>query len=257
MKSCKLIVVVFMVVGLGMLSGCTNTAPMSHHLIALVDISASIDPRATTDSFRAIQNAVKALGRGDTITVIPILGNADLESQGRVIRLTLPTDRQAFDQDLRTFGSTLQKQLDELHAAAAAHPGERTDILGALWLAKEEFEIDKPGTVKSLVILSDFIQDDGRLNFKTLVALSRSELARDFAIQTQENSPLTLPSTRVFLGRLRSRDLGTLDQPRRDAIQEFWMQYFNLALCKVQVATDGPAMTERFIRNAGSKHDGN
>ncbi len=242
------IAVAFLV--LATLVGCTQSAPPSRHLVVLIDVSASIDPHAMTDAFLAIQKAAKALTRGDTITVIPILGDADLDSQGRIIRLTLPMDRQTFDQDLKAFGITLQKQLDELHAAAIAHPGDRTDILGALRLVREELETDKAGTGKTLVILSDFIQDDGRFNFKILAALSRSGLARDFAIQTQKDNPLTLPATRVFLGRLRSRDLGTLDEPRRNAIQQFWTQYFNLAACKVQVATDGPAMVERFIRDA-------
>ena len=73
------------------------------HLVYLVDISASIKPRALKDAFRAIRIEAARLQRGDRISVIPITGDAENDAQGRILRMTVPEKRQPYNQDLVQF----------------------------------------------------------------------------------------------------------------------------------------------------------
>lgn len=53
--------------------------------------------------------------------------------------------------------------LKEMRVRAAI----QTDILGAVELAAQEFEVTHDQAVRLLVVLSDFIQEDAQINFST------------------------------------------------------------------------------------------
>jgi hypothetical protein len=234
---------VALVVGL---SGCSREPdPPHHHLVILIDVSASIDPSAEEEAFRAIEDAVSRLPRGDAVTIVPITGDADTQVEGRALRFHAPTVREAYDQDRKRFSTLVHRSLGDAKGAALAHPGAMTDILGTVQVASEEFAFDPPGTEHNLVVLSDFIHQDQSMNFTNTPMLVNITCAKVLADRLSQGTRLSL--TRVFLGSLRSTDLWKLDRERREAIKEFWHQYFAATGCEPIFAVDGPALMREFL----------
>jgi hypothetical protein len=147
----------------GML-GCSRQQ-QSRHIVILPDVSGSIERDSLQQAFKAIDEMVGHLQRGDRITVIPILGDAQAEASGRIIRFEVPNKRTAYDADLRSFRSQLSASLQQMQEAAIAHPGPKTDILGSLALAEQELDA-QPTSSQILIVLSDFLQDDGEIDFE-------------------------------------------------------------------------------------------
>ena len=119
------------------LLGCGKREP--RHIIILPDISGSIDRESLKQAFKAIDELAGHLQRGDRLTIIPILGDAEAEAAGKILRFVVPANRQAYDTDLHEFRSKLDGSLKEMRTNAAVHPGSKTDILGTLRLAQQEF----------------------------------------------------------------------------------------------------------------------
>src|SRR5437660_1535786 len=93
------------------------------HIVILPDVSGSIEPSALEQAFKAIDELSGSLRRGDKIAIIPILGDAEAEASGRIIRFEMPMNRQAYDSDLRDFRVKLRSALQQMEARADAHPG--------------------------------------------------------------------------------------------------------------------------------------
>jgi hypothetical protein len=222
------------------LLGCGKQQP--RHIVILPDVSGSIDRSAEEKAFKAIDELISHLRRGDKVTIIPILGDAQAEASGRIIRFEVPTERQAYDADLRNFRLRLKASLGEMKAAAIAHPGPRTDILGSIALAKQEFLSATYESKRLLVVLSDFIQEDRELNFKTDKHVASRAVAKEFATQTARVSALDLNGMPVYLGGLQSNEYTDLGQSRREAIQEFWITYFLSSDAHPRFVTDGPGL---------------
>jgi hypothetical protein len=228
-----------------LLAACSGAPPV-RHLVILIDVSGSIEKAAERDAYQAIADGVKLCKRGDSFSMIPITSDAETQTQGHILRFKAPAVREAYDQDLKRFADTVRRSLEESKAAAVTTPGARTDILGTIRLAQEEFGLDAPGTERVLVVLSDFVQDDAGLNFKTERLLATPASTNTLAIRLGKG--LEFPVTmRVFLGSLRSTDLAGLDRERRRAIQEFWMQYFISRGVQPIFATDGPGLLSEFL----------
>ena len=104
-------------------AACERKTPPARQVIALIDVSASIEPEAQQSAFQALENIASRLRRGDSLVVIPITGDAGNESQGRILRLTLAERREAYDQDLRRAAANLRRSLEETKAATARNPG--------------------------------------------------------------------------------------------------------------------------------------
>jgi hypothetical protein len=115
------------------LLGCGKQQP--RHIVILLDVSASIDRQSLRQEFRAIDELAGRLQRGDRIAIIPILDDAQAQEAGRILRFQVPTNRQAYDMDVRNFRSKLAAALAEMQVNATAHPGSKTDILGSVALA--------------------------------------------------------------------------------------------------------------------------
>src|SRR5205823_2568465 len=82
------------------LSGCNARPPRELHLIELPDLSASIEPRAQMAALKAMIDPTAGMQRGDSITVIPIVGDAGDDIQGRILHWKLPATQEPFDGDL-------------------------------------------------------------------------------------------------------------------------------------------------------------
>lgn len=222
------------------LLGCGKREP--RHITILLDVSGSIDRSAEEKAFKAIDELVGHLGRGDRVTIIPILGDAHSKASGRIIRFEVPTERQAYDADLRNFRLRLKASLGEMEAGAIAHPGTKTDILGSIALAEQEFQLDTGRSKRLLVVLSDFIQEDREVDFRRDTRVASRTAAKEFATQTARISAFDLKGMAVYLGGLQSNEYTDLGRSRREAIQEFWIRYFLFSGAHPRFVTDGPGL---------------
>lgn len=225
------------------LLGC-GKQPEPHHIVILPDVSASIERESLAQAFKAIDELVGQLHRGDRIAIIPILGDAQAEASGRIIRFELPRERQAYDADLREFRRKLSASLAEMRNNAVAHPGTKTDILGSVELAAQEFEATPGKSDHLLFILSDFIQEDTDVNFAKDGQLGSPANARAFATKLLKGSSAKFQGTQVYLGLLRSREYATLSIERRKAIRDFWMEYCKALGGQDRFVADGSGLIQ-------------
>ncbi len=228
-------------------AACERKATASRQIIVLIDVSASIEPEAQRSAFQAVANVVSALRRGDSLVVIPITGDAGNESQGHILRLTLAEHREAYDQDLRRAGLNLRRSLEETKAATMRNPGSHTDILGALRLAAEEVRLAGEGRKTTIVVLSDLIQDDNQFDFKSDPALESETSATLLASVSARRQGLSPQGIPVFLGLVRSKDLGHLSPRRRSAIEAFWLEFLKDSGANPVLAEDGPGLLPIFL----------
>jgi hypothetical protein len=214
----------------------------SVHRVYLIDCSASITPRALDDAFHQVELQADKMQRGDRISVIPITSDSDTNAQGNILRMTVPLNRQPYDQDLQIFRKNFRQALRLLHDQAKAHLFDKTDIIGSVDLAAQEFAADDGNIRKILIILSDFIEEDDTLDFRTAPALSGESSARQLAARLAKNIA-QIPAASVFLGSMQSNELDRLSKARRQAIREFWLEYFKNEKNHPVFATDGPGMS--------------
>jgi hypothetical protein len=219
----------------------------ARHIVILPDVSGSIERQALEQAFKAIDELVSQLHRGDRIAIIPILGDAPAEASGRIIRFEVPKERRAYDADLRDFRRKLSTSLAEMRASAVGHPGSKTDILGSVELAAQEFESQPGKSARLLLVLSDFIQEDTDLNFAKDRQLGSPANARALAAKLLKGNSINFQKTQVYLGLLRSNEYGSLSKTRRDAIQDFWAEYFRLSHGQAQSVVDGVGLMESSL----------
>lgn len=98
------------------LLGCGNRE--TYHILILPDVSGSIDRQSLEQAFKGIDELASHLQRGDRLTIIPILGDAQAEASGRILRFEVPPNRQAYDTDLRDFQVKLRYSLKEIQTSA-------------------------------------------------------------------------------------------------------------------------------------------
>jgi hypothetical protein len=227
------------------LSCCGKHQP--RHFVVLPDVSGSIERESLEQAFKAIGELVGHLHRGDQIAIIPILGDAQAEASGRIMRFEVPKERKAYDADLRDFQKKLGASLAEMRTNAAAHPGSKTDILGSLQLAEQEFQLDPRGSKRIVIVLSDFIQEDGQVDFRADKRLANKTEAQRFAMQFTSSWSLDFMGAHIFLGSLRSKEYAGLGQKRLQAIQRFWMTLFDISGAKSDFAIDGPGLLKKIF----------
>jgi len=219
------------------------------HRVYLLDCSASITPKALEDAVQQIEVQADHMQRGDRISVIPITSDSDTNAQGNILRMAVPLNRQPYDQDVQTFRKNFRQALHALHDKAKAHLFDKTDIIGSVDLAAQEFAADDGYIQKRLIILSDFIEEDDTLNFRTAPALAGESTARQLASRLAKNIP-QIPTVTVFLGSMQSNELDRLPKARRQAIREFWLEYFKNEKTHPVFATDGPGMSASFTNDS-------
>jgi hypothetical protein len=228
-----------------LLGGCNAAEHVPRETVFVPDISQSIDAGAERQMFTAIEDVAMHMHRGDTLTIIPITGDAESELQGRTLHYSVPSAevRQAYDADLRALSVQIKDDLARLRADAVAHSGKHTDIIGSIRVAKKEFS-NRP-TDKRLVVLSDFIQDDKQLNFRIdpHMANEADAVALGEAIALPEANH---PKVSIILGRLKSNEFSALSPTRQRAINAFWAHVMSPAV----VDPDG---TAAVLRRAPTK----
>lgn len=230
-------------------AGCKRTGSAPLHVIYVIDLTASTIEEARAKAFEGVKAPFDKglVKRGDSISVIPITGDALIESQGAILRFEIPKDREVYDQDLRTLSEEVADKLQKMQEKAAANPYVSSDILGAIKIADEEFASDKPEVRKILVILSDFVEDEKQLSFRTSPILANEKTATE-AAKKMAAVDQSLEGAQVYLGWLQSTDLKKMPPQRRDAVRTFWTEYFKQAGAKsIHICSDGPGQLAKYI----------
>jgi hypothetical protein len=228
-----------------LLTGCSHRAPDA--TVEVIDTSLSITPRAEKAALDAVQNQIGHMQRGDTLILVPITGDAANDAGGRVLRLSAPTQRETYDTDLRRFQEQARKQFAAWIASLDKHQ-PRTDILGALDASRQELAVLPNGMNRNLVVVSDFLEDDGTYRFVSDRSLTSPGRARQLAARLHEQHRFTLQGVPLCLGRLESSDFGPLSAQRKEAVQAFWAAYFAAGGEPAEIRFDGTgtlADTER------------
>jgi hypothetical protein len=222
-----------------LLAGCFRRVPVA--TVEVIDTSMSITSRAEHTAKSAVGNQISHMGRGDRLILIPITGNAQNDAGGRVLRLSAPTEREPYDTDLRTFQSEAQKQFAAWSASLDPHQ-MRTDILGSLDVARQEFVAIPKGNGRRLIIVSDFLEDEPSYRFVSAPQLADDGRARALASILRSGREFALPGVLICLGRLESSDFAPLSPQRKKAVQAFWIAYLSDKDRQPELHFDGTGM---------------
>jgi len=233
-----------------LLVGCSR--PIPQVTVDVLDTSLSITPRAEHAAETAIFDQISRLGRGDRLILIPITGDAQNDAGGRILRLVAPSERQAYDNDLRRFQEDAKKQYAAWVASLDPHQ-TRTDILGTLDVAHQEFATFPENADRRLIILSDFLEDDPSYRFVSLPQLANAGRARALAVALRTDRSFVLPGVPVCLGRLESSDFALLSPQRKEGVQVFWAEYLNDQGRAPALRFDGTGM---LTGNVGCNNEG-
>jgi hypothetical protein len=232
-------------VALLLLTGCTHRTPVA--TVIVIDTSASITPRAERAALGAVGEQISHLGRGDRLILIPITGDAQNDAGGRILRLSAPTQRETYNNDLRRFQEQSKKQFAAWAASLDPYQS-RTDILGALDAARQELAVLPKNSNRRLIVVSDFLEDDGTYNFVSARSLANATSARELAGRLHNQHGFTLQGVSLCLGRLESSDFAPLSAQRKEAVQAFWTAYFAAGGVQAEIHFDGTGIladTER------------
>jgi len=232
------------------LTSCSHPVPKV--TVEVLDTSLSITPRAEHAAETAMLDQISRLGRGDRLILIPITGDAQNDAGGRILRLVTPNEREAYDNDLRRFHVDAQKQYAAWLVSLDPHQ-TRTDILGTLDVARQEFAAVPRDADRRLIILSDFIEDDSSYRFVSSSQLANAGRARALAAALRTDRQFALPGVPVCLGRLESSDFAPLSPQRKGAVQAFWTEYLGDRGQAPALRFDGTGV---LSGNAGCYDDG-
>jgi len=221
---------------LAVLLGCTK-GDQTRHTVVLLDTSASIKEEAFKNAVEIISELSRRMQRGDCLTIIPISGNTEEEIQGRIIRVVMPVDRQAYDSDVNREREALKRHLERLYIEARKEPPQQTDILGALPIAEQELRLTGKSR-KTVILLSDMLQDNAQFNFVTDPRLSSKETAIKLGAAVSNEWDLKFAGTSVALAFLQSQQRTAMARTRIRAITEFWREVFMRSGGKVVIYND-------------------
>jgi hypothetical protein len=186
--------------------------------------------------------------REDRLILIPITGDAANDAGGRILRLTAPTQREPYDTDLRRFQEQARKQFATWSASLDPHQS-RTDILGALDAARQELAVIPKNSNRRLIVVSDFLEDDGTYRFVSANSLANPARARELAARLRNQHSFTLQGLPLCLGRLESSDFAPLPSQRKEAVQAFWATYFAAEDKAAEIQFDGTGILTNVDRS--------
>jgi hypothetical protein len=209
--------------------------------VEVVDTSLSITPRAEKAALDAVQNQIAHMQRGDILVIIPITGDAANDAGGRILRISAPTQRETYDTDLRRFHEQARKQLIAWVSSLDPHQS-RTDILGALDAARQESAMLPQRSNRRLIIVSDFLEDDGAYRFVSDGRLANPSRAHQLADRLRGQDGFALQGVTLCLGRLESSDFTPLSTERKEAVRSFWADYFAAGGKPAEIRFDGPEL---------------
>ena len=204
------------------LTCCAHRTPQA--TVDLIDTSLSITRRAEHAALTAVGDQISRMRRGDVLIVIPITGDAENDAGGRILRLQAPTVREPYDADLRRFQVEARRRYVAWEASLDTCQC-CTDIIGSLDAARQELAMLPQSSIRRLIFVSDFLEDDGAYNFVRDTALANPTRARHLASRLRVERGFSLTDVSLCLGRLESSDFAPLSEERKAAIRAFWTAY--------------------------------
>jgi len=105
-------------------------------------------------------------------------------------------------------------------------------------VARQEFDASPPGNYRSLIVMSDYLQDDGVYCFTSDKALADVVTAQALADHLQKEHAFALRDVHVFLEAIQSKDLRSLGPNRQHTVWAFWKTYF-APTATVEIQIDG------------------
>lgn len=222
-----------------LLSACSHRAPVA--IVEIVDTSQSITPRAERAALDAVRGQIGRMQRGDLLVLIPITGNAENDADGSILRFQAPVRREAYDADLGRFRAEAQKRFVAWTTSFDPHQS-RTDILGALDAARQEASSLSARRVRRIIVVSDFLEDDGAYRFVKDQALTNPVRARELAARLRSEHGFALSGIALCLGRLESSDYAPLPEERKEAVAAFWFTYLAGSGQPPEIRFDGTGM---------------
>src|SRR5208282_5481056 len=114
--------------------------------------------------------------------------------------------------------------------------------------AHQEFNLLPNGMNRKLVVVSDFLEDDGTYGFVSAGSLASPARARELAARLSGQHGFMLQGVPLCLGRLESSDFAPLSAQRKEAVQAFWAAYFVAGGEPAEIQFDGTGIladTER------------
>jgi hypothetical protein len=228
-------------------AACSERSASERQIVYVFDSSASVTADARGLAVSSMEAGLQSLERGDKVAVVPITGDVHAETLGRVLRFELSIRREPYDTDRRRLADEVHRLLPEF--LASVKPSAHTDMLSTFRLAAEELNA---APVRVLVCLSDFVQDDSQFNFKTDRRLVSERSATTFAQELADDFAGRFRGVHVYLGLMQSVDLARLSNPRRTAIQTFWLEFFEAQGASVRWVTDGAGHLADFLKNRGN-----
>ena len=227
------------------LAACSHRTPAA--TVEVIDTSLSITPRAEKAALDAVQDQFAHMQRGDRLVLIPITGDAANDTGGHILRPSAPTQRETYDTDLRRFHEQARKQWTAWASSLDPHQS-RTDILGALDVAQQEIaQLPKESDPK-LIVVSDFLEDDGTYRFISAGELATPERASQLGAQLREQRGFKMRPVPLCLGRLESADFAHLPLERREAVDAFWAAYFAAGREHAEIQFDGTGIVANADR---------
>lgn len=215
--------------------------------IFVPDLTESVSAEAKAKCFETIKARAKRLKRGDSLTVIPLSADAQIETSGKVLHLEVGEKRELADADLDEFSARAERLLDEMQRGAKSY--QQSDVLGALRVVREEIAMIDPKKKRVIVaVLSDMIHSTKEIRFEADARFANAETARKYAADSVGNPNEAFGSSEIYLGFLESSDARKMPNERREAVRQFWQEYFNRSgATRVQLATDGTGQLEKFV----------
>lgn len=215
--------------------------------IFVLDLSDSVTLQSRELTFETIKTRAAQLKRGDTLTVIPVTGDAQTDTTGNVLHLKVDEKRELADADLEEFYTLASQKLTKMQEKSKNYG--QTDLLGAWRIVGEEIAVTKKEDRRLIIaIFSDFVHSTREVRFESDAVFANSNTSRIYAEETsKKHFQLTLESE-IYLGLLESTDLRKIPNERREAIRAFWQLFFQKSGAKqLQISTDGIGQFEKFV----------
>jgi hypothetical protein len=220
--------------------------------IFVIDMSKSVSSEARAQAFEAVRSHSRTLKRGDSITIIPLNGDAAVDTGGKVVRQEVRETVLAYDDQtqnhIKEFMTELEKNLAQLEVSGKI--SNQTDLFGALRVANDEISmLDAKKRRIVLIVISDMIHSTQEIRFEKDSLFLTPESARKFA----ENKVQNWENIEVYCGSAESSDLRAMAKERREAVRAFWEEFFHLGKAKrFQYTLDGAGQFPKFINGKDS-----
>lgn len=231
----------------------TAACGTSKSLVFIIDFSDSVSVEAREKSFKAMLLEARKLGRGDSITVIPITGDALVETGGKVVELEASEIRKLRDRDLKDFRAEIEWRLAAMRSVVKIYGN--TDLLGAIRVANEIMtNLAARNRRATVIILSDLVHSTPTIRFEKDAAFAEPKAATAYAGRLDRSAVGEWSNAEIYLGVLESTDLKKMPAERREAVRLFWEAYFTRGnASRVVFATDGPGQIAGFTAPPAKK----